>query len=129
LKELLLLPKTNKVIELGTPQSPDPGSRWIVIGGLLTHVTGTATALNIAEKGGTLNRQLIGFVDASEGNGDFPFPNRARAEDIGATNAFKGNADSPASYVPPIVTSNEQLAVSGDTGAGAYVSVLVLYER
>lgn len=109
--------------------SPDIGSRWIVLGGIITHVTGTASSLNIAQKGGTLNRQVVGFVDASEGNGDFPFPSNARAEDVGATNAFKGNMDAPNAYLPPVVTSNEALAISGDTGVLAKVSVLVMYER
>ena len=119
-KEVLLSPTATLEVTTSNNLSPPPGSIWIVLGGVINHITGTDSSFFVAKKGSvTENVHPVGFIIAGYASG--PYPARGIAD-------YTTGTETRQSYNPSviIVTSDEKLHLDGGVGCNVKVRVIQL---
>jgi hypothetical protein len=112
-------------IVVGKNPSPPSGRRWLFLCGIMNHITGTASSLNVANVATSpVNVGNVGFVEAAKASAPYPIPNLPYAEAVSATNALVTNVDHPAPMPYVLLDETLMFALSGDATATADILVL-----
>lgn len=104
-------------------KTPPPGKAWILLGGHVSHVTGTVSTFNVVERspGLIVTRWYIKAIAAATASRNYPIFEIRTDLDV-TTNSRVG--DQAAAWTPFIISPELSLYMDGAATAGAVCQVL-----